>query len=313
MHAQTTSTETPKTRATPRKDKQEMLYNELLADIQLRFKTAVEKGLPMFTTEGSHHLWDIFLSELPPSERQHYTCHSCRRFIEKYGGLVMIDSEGRQTPVAWSPFDGFGILDEPVHELNKYVSGRKITGVFLSDQKTWGEPKTGPWLHMAAKLKVAPFKATPLKSADQAMAEKLEDFGMLGRVIDDFNLHHVSQAVELLSSDALYRSEKVLGAAKWFQQVLEGQKKAKGRARANLLWQAVATAPVGFCHVRTSMIGTLLEDLAAGLPFEDVRKKFATKMNPLAYQRPQAAPKAGNIEQAEKIFETLGLARSLKR
>ena len=84
-------------------------------------------------------------------------------------------------------------------------------------------------------------------------------------------------------------------------------------SRDNLTWLAVASAPAGFCHVRSSMIGTLLEDLAAGLPFEQIKAKFAAKMHPLQYQRPTAAPSAGNIAQAEKIIEQLESAGALER
>jgi hypothetical protein len=61
------------------------------------------------------------------------------------------------------------------------------------------------------------------------------------------------------------------------------------------------------------MIGTLLEDLAAELPFDQVEAKFAARMHPLQYQRPQAAPSAGNIERAEKIVATLRSAGALER
>jgi hypothetical protein len=61
------------------------------------------------------------------------------------------------------------------------------------------------------------------------------------------------------------------------------------------------------------MVGTLLEDLSAGLPFETVKKRFDDKMHPLQYQRPQAAPSAGNIQQAEEAIAKLGLAPALER
>jgi hypothetical protein len=61
------------------------------------------------------------------------------------------------------------------------------------------------------------------------------------------------------------------------------------------------------------MIGTLLEDIAAGLSFEVAARRFAEKMHPLQYQRPQAAPSAGNIAAAEKLVEQFGIARSLER
>jgi hypothetical protein len=83
--------------------------------------------------------------------------------------------------------------------------------------------------------------------------------------------------------------------------------------KANATWLAVALAPPGFCHPRSSMVGTLLEDLAAGMDFDAVAARFSAKMHPLQYQRPQAAPSAGAIAQAEKIVEQLGAAGSLRR
>jgi hypothetical protein len=61
------------------------------------------------------------------------------------------------------------------------------------------------------------------------------------------------------------------------------------------------------------MIGTLLEDIAAGMSFETVARRFADKMHPLAYQRPQAAPTGGAIVEAEKVMQQLGAAGSLAR
>jgi hypothetical protein len=59
------------------------------------------------------------------------------------------------------------------------------------------------------------------------------------------------------------------------------------------------------------MIGTLLDDIASGLDFGSVSRKFAEKM--MRYQRPQAPPSAGNRAQAEKVVEKLGIEKSLVR
>ena len=61
------------------------------------------------------------------------------------------------------------------------------------------------------------------------------------------------------------------------------------------------------------MIGTLLEDIVADLPFQTIKERFDAKMHPLQYQRPQAAPTAGNIAQAEKIVAAMRSAGSLAR
>lgn len=137
---------------------------------------------------------------------------------------------------------------------------------------------------------------------------------MLGRSLAEFDVEIVRKAVALLNSEALYRSEKCLGVAKWLLDLHEALAATKNeRVRANLMWLAVAKAPPGYCHVRSGMIGTLLEDLAAELPFEAVKRKFSEKMNPLQYMRPQAAPSSGNIAQAEKVVAALGAQGSLER
>ena len=61
------------------------------------------------------------------------------------------------------------------------------------------------------------------------------------------------------------------------------------------------------------MAGTLLDDIKAGLEFTDCATRFAAKMRPDQYQRPTAAPSAGNIAQAEKLVEALGIRPSLER
>jgi hypothetical protein len=61
------------------------------------------------------------------------------------------------------------------------------------------------------------------------------------------------------------------------------------------------------------MLGTLLEDIESGMPLADVSRRFALKMAPTQYQRPQVAPSAGNLEEAERVVEKLGIAESLKR
>ena len=72
-------------------------------------------------------------------------------------------------------------------------------------------------------------------------------------------------------------------------------------------------APEGWCSPRSQVLGALLDDLAAGKSVEAVRKAHDAKVNPLAYQRPVAPPKAGTIDQAEALFEKLNLGRSLER
>lgn len=266
---------------------------------------------PLFTTDAIG-LFDVYLENLPEESRQHYNCHACRRFIDRYGPLAQIGENGDTEPTL-----NLNLLSVPTFFRSSFsammrkIGGAKVTGVFLDSSAVWGTPQTGEWSHLSGRP-VKPYKDSPLKNAGQAMAEKYEEYGMLCRGIADFPLEAAIQAVRVLEADVIDRSEKTLGVAQWFLKLHRNIEGERGQHRSNLIWLAVATAPPGWCHVRTTMIGTLLEDVIQGLPFDRIQKRWADKMHPLQYQRPTAISD-GALKAANEAVEKLGSAGSLQR
>ena len=267
---------------------------------------------PLFTTTADPDtLWSVYLAGILAERRQHYTCHACRTFVKRFGGLVSIGADGSATPALWSTEDVPEHFRQSVAALSIVVGKAKVTGVFLSSDPVWGTPRTGEWSHLSGRsARVFKVRAS---TAGQAMAEKREDFGILTRGLADFPKDAVVQAVRVLKTDAVYRSEKALGVAEWFLALHEAVAGKRGQKRANVVWAAVASAPPGFCHVRSTVISTLLDDIVAGMEFGAISRRWAEKMHPLQYQRPTAPPKSGTIAQAEKLVETLGLTSALDR
>ena len=295
-------------------------YVHLLDYIRKSFNEAIKNDTPLFLT-NVENLYDIFLAGLPEDARQHYNCHECRRFVNNYGGLVTIDEYGNTHPVMWDfiPPEFFysAILDVETAVLNA-----KVIGVFFTSERRFGVPKTGVWEHMSVELPLyhRPFMYrghNKLQTAGQKMAEKKEDYKMLRNAVMKYKRSTVESAVNLLQSNSLYRSEKTLGIAEWFLDIVNmsrtGKEPYDSRKFTNILWLKVATAPAGFCHISSSMIGTLLDDIQDGMDFDTVKRRFDEKMNPTKYQRPKAAPTAQNVARAEEIVVKLGIANSLKR
>lgn len=260
-------------------------------------------------------LWNIYLNNLPEEGRQHYNCNACRHFIERYGNLVIIDNDfGGIKSALWDiqvpPF-----FMKSVRAMNRYVkSAYKITGIFVSDADQLGIPETGCWTHLSVRLpKDMMNKHYRTKNAEQIMAEKKEDFRILLNAIEEYPLSIVEQAVALLQTDTMYRSDRVLGVAEWFKNVLIDISKVTGSSRTNLIWKAVGEAPAGFCHIKSSLIGTLLDDIKDGYSTRLIIARFEEKMNPQNYMRSQAAPTASAIDQAERLVTKLGIADSLRR
>lgn len=276
----------------------------------VREHAASYAGKPIFTTDAGR-LWELYLAGLPESHRQHYNCHACRDFIERYGGLVTVSESFALVPVMW-PVEVPALFANSVKSIREAIMKAKITGVFLSEESVLGNPITGQWTHLSAP-NIKPF-AHPLKSVTSAIAEKKSDYILLKQSMIEYPIAIINQVLLLLRSDALYRSEKVIGVVEWFKRLLDSLEPQKnGRTRDNMLWQAVAIAPPGYCHIKNTVVGSLLDDLVSGTSYDEAARRFAAKMHPLQYQRPEAAPSAGNIKKAEEIVEKLGIAKSLVR
>ena len=298
-------------------------YNDYLVKLQQNFINGIadmntKMHAPLFTTDiNPDALWAMYLSGLSADIRQTFNCNCCRQFIQRFGGLVTIDANGRKTSALWRPEDAPDYYKASIAAMKDYVENKRVPvdGVFLTDIGHLGQERTGMWRHLSLtvpKQFVVPNRR--LKTAYQAMAEKKGGFKVLKRSLQKFNISVVAKALELLESNALYRAEKVIGPVKWFKELLDKHHQTRPVGYFdNIMWLAVATAPAGFTHIRSGVAGTLLEDIAAGKSMDTVKKAFAAKIDPLQYQRPQVAPGAQNVARAEKIVEELGLTPALKR
>ncbi len=289
---------------------------DLWADM-IRRCVAAKPKTPLFMTAPEVPLFDVFLDSFGlPAGRQVHNCNCCRHFLERFGGLVTISDDGVAVPFFWQDQTGtpwtYGAAQS---RLSLAVSRAPVTGVFLSSDTVLGDLPKPPkmWTHFQV-YNPALYQPKFALDASQATAIKLEEHGMVERGLAEYSIDVVRQAVAILKTEQLYRSEKVLGVAEWLLKLHESRDKTKNqRHRDNLVWLATATAPVGFAHVRSSMIGTLLDDLASGMVFETVKRRFGEKMNPLQYRRPTAAPTEGNIAQAEKLVAAMGIESALAR
>jgi hypothetical protein len=288
------------------------IYDKYLLRIQQRFLDNVALG-PLFTTDADN-LFNVYVNNFATAaEQQHHNCHACRDFLRRFGGLVAIQPDGTMQSAIWDEKDTPAKYKPSVRAMLQVIRRAKVTGVFLSSEEIWGRPETGPWRHFALVCPEKILFKSRVLTADQAAAEKLEDYRNLARALAEYPSIVVNRAIALLKTDSLYRSEKCLGVAEWLLKLHTDRQMVRGKTRDNILWHAVATAPAGYCHPRSSMIGTLLDDIASGMDFDDVKRRFDAKMHPLQYQRPQAAPSSGNIAQAETLVKQMGIAPALKR
>jgi hypothetical protein len=290
-------------------------FQKFRETIQRKIEDILPTEMPIFTTDASH-LFENYLANLDIDYRQEHNCYTCKKFFETYGGLVTIcPKTGIQYPLLWSDNLFYGsIYYKSTQVLNNIVRNAKITGVFYDNRKLWGTEECGGWRHLFIIPKPFMILKDKLRTPEQAMTEKLEDYGILSRFVNLYRIEHLEKAIEILNLDILYRADKVIGPIQWLLNLKKLlTSKVAAHHKNKLIWSAAATAPPGFCHIRSSMAGTLLDDILDGLPLEEIKRKFDAKMQPDRYLRPQAPATAGNAVQGEKIIEKLGCAKSLER
>jgi hypothetical protein len=275
---------------------------------------------PVFETDATG-LYDAYLNSFTdPAARQYHTCSCCKQFIERFGTFATVNDDGHLVPI-WNADDAPEHYKAGVEAMARLVRRASITMPFLSSLTMYGTPVSGrrsdgdSWTHFAIMPRPERvYAGTRLRTAYQAACEKREEFASVRQALGEYTSETCNTARRLLNDDLLGNSEAALGQANFLCDLHAARDSVQGsQAKDNLVYNAVAQAPSGFCHPRSSMIATLLDDIAAGKSFERAQAAWNAKMHPLRYQRPQAAPTAGNIAQAEKLFAQLGLAPALAR
>lgn len=274
--------------------------------------------LPIFRVDAPGQ-FERFLSWFPEPNRQHYRCHACRTFFDQAAQLVLCDRDGRITPLCWNAStrrDGFFDI---IHDLEVFVSHCQILRPYHNAgyRKFLGVAQTPPdrngyiWEHLYGVIP-AFHSSFPSKSSQADFALLVETINRPGQSFDQ-KLRVAQQAIGLLESGAFPRAYLVLPMARWWHSLLQHWMILPHRQRINALWHATVTAPAGYCHIKNTVLGTLLDDLSVGMDAWSARHRYSNKINPQQYQRPTAEPTGGQIDVAEKRIEELGIARSLER
>ncbi len=296
-------------------------YRAMLDQLTKNFAKNTKSATVLFSVASDKSfLWNLYLKQFPLEHRQHYTCNECRKFFERYADLVTIDAKGNAKSVMFSdsPSGDFGYIFD---NLRAVIEGSTVEKIFVTSEKKWGIAVTGVWEHFAVVppkkfifVEEHDSKGDPVETAYQAEAKKTAEFNTMVRALVEYSVETLETALTIINSDALYRGEAVAARAEWLQDVILTQKKTKSaRNRHNLLWLAVASAPAGFAKPRGTALGSLLDNIVEGKDLGEIRALFAAVMDPSKHGRPQNAPSAGNIKQAEKLIDAKGLTPSLAR
>ncbi|EAU82856.2 hypothetical protein CC1G_05478 [Coprinopsis cinerea okayama7 len=302
----------------------ESAFDELILEFQKTVTQHVAQKKPIFhtqltTPESNTPLFQIFLDNLPEAERPSHTCNACRRFINSYGGLCLVnEADGSLIPLLW-PDDLSRvpqIYQNAVGTIYHLFKGKVVDSDcrILSDKhkKLGIQKKEGDkWWHFYVTL-----DGVPIEKDDSGPLDFKAAYEMLSRILADNSPENVNQAHSLIHEKLPY-STSHKPAIDWLQKLiteLQGLNLLAGDtdnvARRNLIHFYARDAWAGcLSSLRGGAIGELLGWISEGLEYKVIEKKWKDLANPHNYLRPKAVPSLGNIAVAEKTLKKVGLTK----
>jgi hypothetical protein len=280
------------------------------------------KSTPLMDQNGISvdvYLNDVYLAALPDeAQRKHHNCSCCRHFLNDFGGLVTITADGKTHSLFFDtdtfPRDNYFFT--AVERLQEVAETACIEGLHRSAAVVWGTQEEGGFTHLSVIPPVHLLHTRRDISARQQQAVLKEDYQRMAKALSEpyLSVENLTQLKRVLEAEVLAGDEKIQGVANWLYTTAVDRKNADNqRVRDNLLWRAIGSAMPGYTHPNSTLVGTVLDDIAAGFSFDEIQKRFLFKIKPDTHRRPLAPPTENHVEVAEKLIEKLGVAPSMRR
>lgn len=281
--------------------------------------TDLAKG-ELFTVGTTDGIFEHYLSSFPVGTnpiyktRTEHDCSCCKNFVRNLGRVVSI-SDGTVRTV----WDVQGLeypFNEVAASMAAFVRSQPITSIFRTKGPSYGAESTRQlledgtvkrWNHFHGKVAFTHLNTSP----DESRGTFNTAAHVFRRGLEELKPDALQTVLDLIGSKALYRGEEHLPAVKGFRDLQRAYMVcADEQARAIFVFANATSLGARF---RNTVIGTLVQDLSAGVDLEHAMKSFETKVAPTNYKRTTALITPRMVQDAMKTIEELGLEPALQR
>ena len=294
------------------------------------FSTLVEKQYNMMTSNpeytlvrvrmDSDTLWNIYLDAFPDGtnevfrERREHDCNHCKNFIRRVGNVVAL--HGNKVISVWD-VEAPGYFNDVAKLLSELVKCAPIENYYMTSEKLAGflsnvdgiDPSI-KWNHFF--VEVPKQFIVPTSDIGTKLGELNTHFQVLKRSLKEFKLDAAETIMELIDQNSLYRGAEHSETINRFIKTKKEYDATPDHEKENYLWQA-ANKLKGAGRFRSSVIGTLIEDLSEGVDVDKAVASFESKVAPSNYKRTSAVVTPKMIASAQEKLVSIGYANSIAR
>jgi hypothetical protein len=293
-------------------------FQQFVTDVTTRL-SAMSQGELYVVGDGLDRdsLWLTFLDSFPAGtnlrfrERSEYDCSTCRGFVKNFGNVVEIHDG--QIRTVWSGVSASDpVFSVVAAAMDEFVATLPPATIFRSTEAQYGTKTTRTlrdgqvevWHHLHGRVE----KRHRTKDVGAARGTFEAAVQVFQRGLAELSQHALDTVVDLIDDNALYRGTEHRPALTEFRSLQNRWTQAADR-RAFVFANAMNPA----ARFRNTVIGTLVQDLSAGIDLEQAVRSFESKVAPQNYQRPRALITPAMVKAAMKTIDELGIEESLQR
>ena len=290
-------------------------FQQFVTDVTTRL-SAMSKGELYVVGDGLDRdsLWLTFLDSFPAGtnlrfrERTEFDCSTCRGFIKNFGNVVEIHNG--QVRSVWSGVSASDpVFSVVAAAMDEFVGTLPLSTIFRSTEAQHGARTTRTlrdgqvevWHHLHGRVE----KRHRTQDVGAARGTFDAAVQVFQRGLAELTQHALDTIVDLIDDNALYRGTEHRRAVVEFRS-LQNQWTRATDGRAFIFGNAMNPA----ARFRNTVIGTLVQDLSAGVDLEQAVRSFETKVAPQNYQRPKALITPAMVKAAMKTIDELEIGRA---
>ena len=307
------------------------MFKELNKAVQVQFEKMSENQTQLFKVEiDKVKIREVFLNNFPEEVRQYYNCTCCKSFLGRYGNIISY-IDGKIVSLWDLDLETIsGEYHASVIALKEYVHGLPVEGLFLGnyslaqkEEKTIGNDILCGGYSNFSVTHFCEFEhfhfILPKKFVNHASKSNAAILGakntlkqVFEKGLNELKLEALETVIELINENAISAGEQ-------FRFIVEGfyklkQEYDKSEDKENFCWQKVSNSAESILAIKSSVIGSLLEDLSSNESatnnLDIAIRKFDAKMG--FYKRPLTTVLAtSTVKKGKEALENMGYSNSL--
>lgn len=273
---------------------------------------------PVVLVRVNVSIFDAYLAGFPEDIRQQYNCRTCAGFLDGIGSFGLIDDNYTLSSLVFNEDDSWVperykgayqsivsvfknqnqschiVCAEEIHTLGNFIGTTDMAGGFNH-------------FGLDSELRT---------SIQSALVSSAKDPARVGHGYGQTELKVIHDWLQLIADTDLLTHPLPLDQFREkdrfiYEQIMARTNDYLNNNRSLFVKFIVGTLGLELLHLKNSVVGQLIQDIAKGLPFHEAHARYLSYIDPRYYKRPVRLPSEKEFEDSVKFLSDNGYDKLL--